>query len=139
MAAGLFVYSRKSPAEKRSELMAWASMLTDPYRKATWNTGILAMSDVDVSNLYDYLFNYELPAKPVPVDLLVTNNLLWNKYNIPDFSDVMSINLGTIVTPSLPQPVNQGNGTITVSVNQTPAGGGGSYEISQSPYLTADV
>ncbi len=100
--AGYLVYQHFSPAEKRKKLLAWAVMLTDPIRRNIWNAGINAMGDSEVSDLYEYLFTYELPQQPVPGDLLVANNAIWRKYAIPDFSDVMSINLGTILTPSLP-------------------------------------
>lgn len=99
---GYWVYTQVSPTEKRNKLLAWSNMLTDPIRRNIWAAGIQAMGDSEVNDLYDYLFNYELPQQPVPGELLVANNTIWHKYAIPDFSDVMSINLGTILTPSLP-------------------------------------
>jgi hypothetical protein len=90
-AGGLYLWAN-SPAEKRKKLLAWAATITDANRKTLWMTKVPLLTDDEISALYDYLINYELPgATTMPQSLLVQMNAIYSKYGIPDYPDAITL------------------------------------------------
>jgi hypothetical protein len=117
---GFILYKHfNSPDEKRAKLMAYANSLTDVSRKMVWLAKLPLLSDAQVTDLYNYLYSYEIPlsqGQPVGISsaLLTANITLYTQYGIPDFPDSMNLAL------------NAGGGALPAAlpVSQTSSGGG---------------
>jgi len=73
-----------TPLSKRQQLANWANNLNDSEEKKQRIFGIISyqMQDSEISDLWDFIFNYDSKGITPPTDLLGRIYALHDKYNL---------------------------------------------------------